>query len=85
MNLQSLESVIAPHNSRERQRRAWRLARLVTGWLEVCLFAAAALSLDHRSPLANPSMTAKDDAPADIVAITQTKDGDLRLGTGVNG
>jgi hypothetical protein len=39
----------------------------------------------HGRPLANPSMTEKDDAPADIVVVTQTKDGDLRLGTGVNG
>jgi hypothetical protein len=39
----------------------------------------------HSRPLANPSMTEKADAPADIVVITQTKDGDLTLGTGVNG
>jgi hypothetical protein len=82
MNLQSLESVIAPHISRARQRRAWRLARLVTGWWKyACLPRLRYRSL-HRRPLAKPSMTEKDGAPADIVVITQTKDGDLRFGTG---
>jgi len=38
----------------------------------------------HRRPLAKPSMTEKDNAPADIAVITQTKDGDLGLGTGVD-
>jgi hypothetical protein len=54
MNLQSLESVIAPHISRARQRRVWRLARLVTGWPEVGLFAAAALSLDSQEAISQP-------------------------------
>jgi hypothetical protein len=84
MNLQSLESVIAPQISRERQRRAWRLARLVNGWLEVCLFAMAALSPDSQKTVSQPVDDGKD-ATAHIVVITQTKDGGLGLGTGVNG
>jgi hypothetical protein len=69
MNLQLLEPAIAPHISGTRQWCASRSVRLVISLFAVWLFATAAF------------WTENDGAPADIEAITQTRDGYLWLGT----
>ena len=84
MNLQWLESVIAAHISRAGQPRAWRSVPLVVGCFAVCLFATAAFALDPQKAITqfvHTAWTEKDGAPADIRALTQTKDGYLWLGT----
>jgi ligand-binding sensor domain-containing protein len=84
MNLQLLEPAIAPHISGTRQWCASRCVRLVISLLAVWLFATAAFALDPQksnTQLAHTVWTEKDGAPADIVAITQTSDGYLWLGT----
>jgi signal transduction histidine kinase/ligand-binding sensor domain-containing protein len=77
-------TLIATHISGAGQPRAWRFARLVIVWITMCLFAAAAFALDSQksiTQLVHTAWTEKDGAPADIVAITQTSDGCLWLGT----
>ncbi|HZC65413.1 MAG TPA: two-component regulator propeller domain-containing protein [Candidatus Dormibacteraeota bacterium] len=84
MSLQLLEPAIAPHLSGARQSRAWRFARLVIAWFAVCLLATAAFALDPQKSITqfvHTAWTEKDGAPANIVAITQTNDGYLWLGT----
>jgi ligand-binding sensor domain-containing protein len=84
MNLQLFEPAIAPHISGTRQRCASRSVRLVISLFAVCLFATAAFALDPQksiTQLAHTVWAEKDGAPADIVAITQTGDGYLWLGT----
>jgi hypothetical protein len=83
MNLRLLQPVISTRISGERQSRAWRSARLVIGWFALCLFATAAFALDPQKSITqfvHTAWTEKDGAPADIEAITQTKDGYLWLG-----
>jgi signal transduction histidine kinase len=85
MNLQLLQPASATHISGARQPRAWRFARLVIGWFAVCLFATAGFALDPQKAITqfvHTAWTEKDGAPVNIVAITQTKDGYLWLGTG---
>jgi ligand-binding sensor domain-containing protein len=84
MNLQLLEPAIAPHISGTRQWCASRSVRLVISLFAVWLFATAAFALDPQRSItrfAHTVWTEKDGAPADIVAITQTSDGYLWLGT----
>ena len=84
MNLQLLQPAIATHISGAGQPRARRFARLVTVWFAVCLFAAVAFALDPEKSITqfvHTAWTEKDGAPADIEAITQTKNGYLWLGT----
>ena len=84
MNLQLLEPAIAPHISGTRQWCASRSVRLVISLFAVWLFATAAFALDPQKSItqfAHTVWTEKDGAPADIEAITQTKDGYLWLGT----
>ena len=84
MNLQLLEPAIAPHISETRQWCASRSVRLVISLFAVRLFATAAFALDPQksiTQIAHTVWTEKDSAPADIVAITQTSDGYLWLGT----
>jgi ligand-binding sensor domain-containing protein len=84
MNLQLLEPAIAPHISGTRQWCASRSVRLVISLFGVWLFATAAFALDPQKSItqfAHTVWTEKDGAPADIVAITQTSDGYLWLGT----
>jgi ligand-binding sensor domain-containing protein len=84
MNLQLLEPAIAPHISGTRQRCASRSVRLVISLFAVWLFVTAAFALDPQKSItqfAHTVWTEKDGAPADIVAITQTGDGYLWLGT----
>lgn len=83
-NPQLLEPAIANHVSGARQPHARRSARFVIVWFAVSLFATAAFALDPQksiSQFAHTVWTEKDGAPADIVAITQTSDGYLWLGT----
>jgi hypothetical protein len=58
INPQLLEPVIATHISEARRSRAWRLARLVIGWLAVCLFATAAFALDPGKQITQYAHTA---------------------------
>jgi signal transduction histidine kinase/ligand-binding sensor domain-containing protein len=84
MNLQLLQSGIATHISRARQPRAKFTLLLVTGLFAACFFATAAFALDPQKAITqfvHTAWTEKDGAPADIEAITQTKDGSLWLGT----
>jgi signal transduction histidine kinase/ligand-binding sensor domain-containing protein len=84
MNLQLLEPAIAPHISGTRQWCASRSVRLVISLFAVWLFATAAFALNPQKSItqfAHAAWTEKDGAPADIVAITQTSDGYLWLGT----
>jgi ligand-binding sensor domain-containing protein len=84
MNLQLLEPAIAPHISGTRQWCASRSVRLVISLFAVWLFATAAFALDSQKAITqfvHTAWTEKDGAPADIEAITQTKDGYLWLGT----
>ena len=84
MNLQLLEPAIAPHISGIRQSYASRSVQLVISLFAVWFFATAAFALDPQksiTQLAHTVWTEKDGAPADIVAITQTGDGYLWLGT----
>jgi ligand-binding sensor domain-containing protein len=84
MNLQLLEPAIAPHISGTRQWCASRSVRLVISLFAVWLFATARFALDPQKSItqfAHAMWTEKDGAPADIVAITQTSDGYLWLGT----
>jgi ligand-binding sensor domain-containing protein len=84
MNLQLLEPVIAPHTAGTRQWCASRSVRLVISLFAVWLFATAAFALDPQKSItqfAHTEWTEKDGAPADVVAITQTSDGYLWLGT----
>src|SRR5271170_4235168 len=84
INLQLLEPAIANHASGARQPHAWRSARFVIVWFAVCLLATAAFALDPQKSITqfvHTAWTDKDGAPADIEAITQTKDGYLWLGT----
>lgn len=84
MNLQLLEPAIAPHISGRRQCCASRSVRLVISLFAVWLFATAAFALAPQKSITqfvHTAWTEKDVAPADIEAITQTKDGYLWLGT----
>jgi ligand-binding sensor domain-containing protein len=84
MNLQLLESAIAPHISGIRQWCASLSVRLVISSFAVWLLATAAFALNPQKSItqfAHSAWTEKDGAPADIVAITQTADGYLWLGT----
>lgn len=84
MNLQLLELSIATHLCGGRQPLAWRFARLFIGWFVVWSFAPVALALDSQKSITqfvHTAWTDKDGAPANITAITQTKDGYLWLGT----
>jgi hypothetical protein len=84
MNLQLLEPVIAPHTSGTRQWCASRSVWLVISLFAVWPFATAAFALDPQKSItqfAHTVWTEKDGAPADVVAITQTSDGYLWLGT----
>jgi ligand-binding sensor domain-containing protein len=84
MNLQLLESAIAPHISGIRQWCASLSVRLVISSFAVWLLATAAFALNPQKSItqfAHTAWTEKDGAPADIVAITQTADGYLWLGT----
>jgi ligand-binding sensor domain-containing protein len=84
MNLQLLEPAIAPHISGTRQWCASRSVRLVISLFAVWLFATAAFALDSQKAITqfvHTAWTEKDGAPADIEAITQTKDGYLWLRT----
>jgi len=84
MNLHLLEPAIAPHISGTRQWCASCCVRLVISLLAVSLFATAAFALAPQKSItqfAHTVWTEKDGAPADIVAITQTSDGYLWLGT----
>src|SRR6202789_2396536 len=84
MNLQWLQPAMATHISRAGQPRAWRFARLVLVCLTMCLCATAAFALDPQkyiTQFVHTAWTEKDGAPADIEAITQTKDGYLWLGS----
>ena len=84
MNLQLLEPAIAPHISGTRQWYASRSVRLVISLFAGWLFGTAAFALDPPKSItqfAHTVWTEEDGAPADIVAITQTSDGYLWLGT----
>jgi len=84
MNLQLLEPAIAPHISGTHQWCSSRSVRLVISLFAVWLFATAAFALDPQKSITqfvHTAWTEKDGAPSDIVAITQTKDGYLWLGT----
>lgn len=84
VNRQLFKPAIATHICGARQPRAWLSAGPVIGWFAVCLFATAAFALDPQKAItqfAHTAWTEKDGAPADIEAITQTKDGYLWLGT----
>jgi signal transduction histidine kinase/ligand-binding sensor domain-containing protein len=84
MNLQLLQPAIATHISGAEQPRAWRFARLVIVCFTMCCFVRAAFALDPHKAITqfvHTAWTEKDGAPADIEAITQTKDGYLWLGT----
>jgi signal transduction histidine kinase/ligand-binding sensor domain-containing protein len=84
MNPQLLQPAITTHISRAGQPCTWRFTRLVIVWFTMCLFAATALALDPQKSITqfvHTAWTEKDGAPADIEAITQTKDGYLWLGT----
>ena len=84
MNLQLLEPAIAPHISGTHQWCASRSVRLAISLVAVRLFATAGFALDPQKSItqfAHTVWTEKDVAPADIEAITQTKDGYLWLGT----
>jgi ligand-binding sensor domain-containing protein len=84
MNLQWLEPAIAPHISGTRQWCASRSVRLVISLFALWLFATAAFALDPQKSItqfAHTVWTEKDSAPADLLAITQTSDGYLWLGT----
>src|ERR1700721_3806213 len=84
MMLQWLQPSIATRIYGAAQPRAGRFARLVIVWFTVCLFSAPAFALDPEKSIlqfVHTAWTAKDGAPADIVAITQTKNGYLWLGT----
>jgi ligand-binding sensor domain-containing protein len=84
MNLQWLQPAIELTFLEQDSRAHGRFARLVIVWFTVCLFAAAAFALDPQksiTQLVHTAWTEKDGAPADIVAITQTSDGYLWLGT----
>jgi ligand-binding sensor domain-containing protein len=84
MNLQLLEPAIAPHISGTRQWCPWRCVRLAISLFAVWLFATAAFALDPQKSITqfvHTAWTEKDGAPADIEAITRTKDGYLWLGT----
>src|SRR5271156_6543335 len=84
MDPRLLEPVIADQVFGARQPHAWGSARFVIVWFAVCLFATAAFALDPQKAITqfvHTAWTDKDGAPADIEAITQTKDGYLWLGT----
>ena len=84
MNLQLLESAIAPHISGIRQWCASLSVRLVISSFALWLLATAAFALNPQKSItqfAHTAWTEKDGAPDDIVAITQTADGYLWLGT----
>jgi len=84
MNLQLLEPAIAPRISGTRRWCASRAVRRVISLFAVWLFATAAFALDPQKSITqfvHTVWTEKDGAPADIVAITQTSDGYLWLGT----
>src|ERR1700722_8568349 len=84
MNLQGLQPAIETHISGAGQQRPWSFARLVIVWFTVCLFSAPAFARDPQKSITqfvHTAWTEKDGAPADIGAITQTKDGYLWLGT----
>src|SRR6202167_6090052 len=84
MNRQLLEHAKGRDISGTRQWCAPRSVRLVISLFAVWLFATAAFALDPQKSItqfAHTAWTEKDGAPADIVAITQTKDGYLWLGT----
>ncbi len=84
MNPQSLKPTIAIQISGAAQSRAWCSARVVISWFVACFFATAASALNPQKAVTQFIHTAwmeKDGAPANIVAITQTKDGYLWLGT----
>ena len=84
MNLQLLEPAIASHISETCQWCASRSVRLVISLIAVWLFSTVGFALAPQKPItqfAHTVWTEKDGAPADIVAITQTSDGYLWLGT----
>ena len=82
MNLQLLEPAIAPHISGTRRWCASRFVRLGIGLFAVWPFATTAFALDPQKAITqfvHAAWTAKEEAPANIAAITQTQDGKLRL------
>ena len=84
MNPQLLEPAITPPLSETRLWCTSRSVRLVISLFALWLFAMAAFALDPQKSITQFTHTAwteKDGAPADIVAITQTSDGYLWLGT----
>ena len=84
MNLQLLEPAIAPYIPGTRQWCASRSVRPLISLFAVWLFATAVFALDPQkfiTQFAHTVRTEKDGVPADIVAITQTSDGYLWLGT----
>ena len=82
MNLQLLEPAIAPHISGIRQWCASLSVRLIIGLFAVWPFATAAFALDQQKAITqfvHAAWTAKEEAPANIAAITQTQDGNYVL------
>jgi hypothetical protein len=82
MNLQLLEPSIAPHISGTRRWCASHFVRLGIGLFAVWLFATTAFALDPQKAITqfvHATWTEKEGAPANIAAITQTKDGNYVL------
>ena len=84
MNLQLLQSTIATHPYEARWPGTWRTTQLIMIWIAASLLATAAFALDPQKSITqfvHTAWTEKDGAPANIRALTQTKDGFLWLGT----
>ena len=76
------EPAIAPHISGIRQWCASLSVRLIIGLFAVWPFATAAFALDPQKAITqfvHAAWTAKEEAPANIAAITQTQDGNYVL------
>ncbi len=71
------DSAIATQICGARQPRAWRSAQLVIGWFAYACLPRLRSRLDPQKAITqfvHAAWTEKDGAPADIEAITQTKD-----------
>ena len=82
MNLQLLEPAIAPHISGTSQWCASRSVRLVISLFAVWLFVTASFALDPQNAITqfvHAAWTEKEGTPANIAAITQTRDGNYVL------